>query len=154
MNHARTLAAVALLLSACSNYDFAAARLPSGAWDFPKLIADLEHSGETRLSDGLWLPLIHLEQTTFRAADGGTGYTMKATSCSGPLFCIGEMDEWFVDGGGTTYERRERDWVLWGLPWFADSEFVETQRGTRVRTDSRILLLIDNGAKAYVRPKP
>ena len=153
----RPFALLALTLTACSSsYDFTKARLPSGAWDFPKLIADLKASGKQQLSAGLWLPLIHLEWTTFRASDPTlpAGYTLQAANCNGPIFCVGDTGEWLVDENGATYERRERDWVLWGLPWFRDTESVETQRGTRVETDSRILLLIDNGSKAYVRAQP
>jgi hypothetical protein len=67
MNHRRFAAFLLLPLAACAaNYDFAQARLPGGGYDVNKLIVDLKASGERRLQDGSWFPLIHLERVVSR----------------------------------------------------------------------------------------
>jgi hypothetical protein len=146
---------VALLLAgslcACSNYDFARAKLPSGEWDYGKLAADLKASGEPALHEGIWIPLIWLDLTTFRVSEPSlpAGHTLETWQGAGPLFCVGNGHERLVDDAGVEFERRDAEWYVWGVPYWSRTQRVQTQRGERLQRDSRILLLIDNGAKGY-----
>jgi len=149
------LAASCILLAGCANYDFSRARLPSGEWDFGKLAADLKASGEDRLHDTIWIPLIWLNATTFRASPSTMpdGFTLQHVKSGGPIFCVGSAGEQVVDPAGASIERRDGEWYVWGLPFFRATEVVQTPHGERIVVDSRTLLLIDNSSKGYRQQK-
>ncbi|MFY9344977.1 MAG: hypothetical protein WAT39_20965 [Planctomycetota bacterium] len=103
--------------AACTNYDFATARLPNGDYDHPKLIADLAASGQDELVAGTWIPLLWLDLVRFGPSDPGMpdGFTLKAVRGVGPLFADGHRKEIAVDRAGAWIDTQDRDWLLWGL---------------------------------------
>lgn len=146
-----------LLCAGCANYDFAAARLPDGSFDRQKLIADLQASGEQSLSDGIWIPLIWLDITTFAPArwDEPDGYVLSQISGVGPLFLAGRHDKTLCDPNGASIEQRDMDWFGWGLLWLDRQSRVETVAGTRFESDWRLLTVLGrDGEVDYVRPTP
>lgn len=135
---------VLLPLAGCaSNYDFAQARLPGGGYDVPKLIADLKASGEGRLHDGSWFPLIHLERVEFKpsATSYPEGYILSATSASGPLFCAANNDDRIVDAKGELVESITASWFGWGLLHHSREHDIATTHGLRKHVHWRALLL-------------
>lgn len=146
-----------LLTTACANYDFAKARQPDGSYDVPKLIADLEESGEHELRDGIWLPGIWLSYTSFERSESGLpdGYSLSECDSFGPLFFCGDLDSTAYDRGGTVVETTERDWFGSGV-LFNDRELdVQTPWGRRHADRDRYLLVF--GPKddvCYFRNEP
>ena len=144
MNLLRTASPLLLPLAGCaSNYDFAQARLPGGGYDVPKLIADLKASGEGRLHDGAWFPLIRLERTEFKpsAAAYPEGYILSATSAYGPLFFTAHNDDRIVDGKGELVEAIDASWFGWGLLHHSREHDIATTHGLRKHVHWRALLL-------------
>jgi len=131
------------LLSACANYDFAQAELPDGSYDVPRLIADLEASGEDSLHDFTWLPLLHLSLTEFKASayNFPKGYTLSRTQGYGPLFFLGSKDERVVGQKGEAIEQNDLDWFGWGVLYHDLDQRIETESGPRYYDRGQILLL-------------
>lgn len=138
-------------LTACSTYDFAAARLPDGSYDTKKLIADLDASGERRLSSGIWIPLIWLDLETFERNDPTLpeGYTHERLTSFGPVFFGGSLSRNVVDTDCADVESRERDWFGWGGLFFDEEEDVATTHGNRHEGRSRFLLLFGGRSRFY-----
>lgn len=151
-----TAALLAILLAACTNYDFAAARKPSGEWDFAKLASDLERSGANSLRQGTWIPLIHMAVTTFTRNDPRLppGYTLGQLDAFGPLFCVGGTDRRVVDEAFAPIEGEQRDWIGWGLCYYDLGESVETTHGRRHHGRDRVLLLFGGDSTHYVPATP
>jgi hypothetical protein len=161
MNHLPFVASC-VLLAGCTNYDFAKARRPDGSFDTTKLIADLAASGEQQLSDGVWIPLIHMDITTFKSSERARsvplyrgGYELSHIDAWGPLFLGGNSDVLLVDGKGAKIETAERDWVLWGVGYANHEQRVDTKWGERVDSSNRVLLLFGGDTSAYRQaPEP
>lgn len=151
-----TSALLAILLAACTNYDFAAAKKPSGEWDFAKLASDLERSGANSLRQGTWIPLIHMAVTTFARNDPRLppGYTLGEIDAYGPLFCVGGTERQVFDEAFAPIEGETRDWLGWGLGWWDAADTVETSHGRRYHGRDRVLLLFGGDSTHYVRPTP
>lgn len=143
-------------IAACSNYDFAKARTADGALDVPKLIADLQASGEKQLHQGLWIPLLWLDLTTFEASDANypAGFTLQAIHGIGPIFCAGQRTASYVDLQGATIERDDCRWLGWGALYHDLDNRVETPSGTRVDSRHRVALIFGSDGIAYVAPRP
>ncbi len=139
-----SLLCIPLLLASCANYDFATARLPDGRFDTQKLIADLEASGKDSLSDGIWIPLVHLDITTFERArwDAPAGYELSQITSYGPVFLAGAHDITLYDPKGTVIEQRDLEWLGCGVLWFDRDTRIETIAGPRLQSDWRLLLLL------------
>lgn len=151
-NASRTLAAsLALLLTGCANYDFAKARRTDGTYDFAALIAELDKSGKNELSDGVWIPLIHMDVTTFKPAEPGMpeGYALSEMTASGPLFLIGSVERTCIDKDGKPIERIESDWVGWGALYFDREQRIETSWGTRRHSRHAVLLIFGGDHTHY-----
>lgn len=144
--HPRSRSVVAALgavfATACANYDFAKARLPNGEYDHAKLIADLKASGETSLMQGLWIPLIYMDLTSFGPSEPAlpTGYTLKTITSCGPIFTFGSMDRIAVDPEGKWIDTQATDWVVWGLAYYDHEDWSRTPDGRRLRHNERWLL--------------
>lgn len=137
--------------AACSSYDFAAARLPDGSYDMPKLIADLDASGKDQLSSGLWIPLVWLDLETFGRSDPllPDGYTLSRLSSFGPVFLGGHRETHVVDVHGADVERHWNTWVGWGTLYYDDREAVGTLHGVRHSGLTRLLLLFGGSSLFY-----
>lgn len=136
------LAAI-LLLPACTNYDFAKARRPDGGWDHQRLVADLQASGEEKLTSGTWIPLLYMDLTIFKASDPcyPAGFTLDQYGAVGPLFLAGSMHREVVTSDGVTVETGRDRWLGWGLLYRGQDEAVPTPHGERRRDSDRCLLL-------------
>lgn len=157
MNPRRIAAFLLLPLAGCANnYDFAQARLPGGGYDVNKLIADLKASGDDRLQDGSWFPLIHLERVEFKpsAAAYPEGYILTTASASGPLFFTAQNDDRIVDATGALVESITASWFGWGLLHHAREHDIATTHGLREHTHRRALLLFGRTDTRYAVPKP
>ena len=144
MNPRRIAAFLLLPLAGCANnYDFAQARLPGGGYDVNKLIADLKASGDDRLQDGSWFPLIHLERVEFKPSSSAypEGYILTTSSASGPLFFTAQNDDRVVDGAGALVESITASWFGWGLLHHSREHDIATTHGLRKHTHWRALLL-------------
>jgi hypothetical protein len=148
-----------VLLTGCANYDFARARRPDGTLDMSKLIADLAASSDKTLSDGVWIPLIHMDITTFEASGQSRsgpffrgGYVLSHLDAWGPLFLGGSSEQFLVDEKGEAVESGERDWVLWGAAYFDRDQRVDTKWGKRVDSSHRVLLLFGGDHTVYQQP--
>ncbi len=153
-NAFRTFASLTLLLTACANYDFAKARRTDGTYDLAKLIADLEASGKEQLSDGVWIPLIHMDVTTFKPADPGMpdGYELSEVTASGPLFLVGSGEHTCIDKDGKPVERIESEWLGWGALYFDREQRIETIWGTRLHSRHAVLLIFGGDHTVYGQP--
>jgi len=138
------LAGSLALLSACSSYDFAAARKPDGELDVARLITDLKASGKEQLVEGLWIPLLWCDVTTFGPAARGypAGYTLSEFTSVGPLFCAGHHDRRHLDTNGGPIERVDRDWFGWGILFHDTDERIETPSGPRLESSRRYALIL------------
>lgn len=145
-----------LLLAACSNYEFARARHADGSYDLPKLIADLKASGEERLSEGSWFPLVHFDATTFAASDPQypAGYTLTESTGFGPLFSAFDTKKTIVDGQGAVIERDRVLGLLLGFLYYDHDQHVETPSGRREEERRRFLLVFGRDDVLYRRPAP
>jgi len=145
-----------LLLAACSNYEFARARQADGSYDLPKLIADLQASGEERLTEGSWFPLVHLDITSFAASDPQypAGYTLTETTGFGPVFSAFDTQKTIVDGVGAVIERERVLGLLLGLLYYDHDQHVETPSGRREEERRRFLLVFGRDDMCYRRPAP
>ena len=138
----RILVLVAFLTAACSNYDFAAARRPDGSYDLPKLVADLEASGEESLTGGTWLPLLHLDVESFERADNlEGGYELVHVDAYGPLFFAGGIERRLYTPKLQQVEADERDWLALGLLYWSRDNEVASLAGPRHERERRVLLL-------------
>jgi hypothetical protein len=156
MNAPRFAAFLLLPLAGCAaNYDFAQARLPGGGYDVNKLIVDLKASGERRLQDGSWFPLIHLERVEFKPASASypEGYILTTTSASGPLFFTAQNDDRIVDGAGALVESITASWFGWGLLHHSREHDIATTHGLRKHTHWRALLLFGRTDMNYGESK-
>jgi hypothetical protein len=137
--------------TACSSYDFARARLPDGSYDTARLIADLEASGQDGLSQGLWIPLLWFDLTTFDRNDPllPAGYTLSTINAFGPVFCGGSHDTKVLDVHGAEVERQRREWFGWGGLYFDDDEAIATTHGMRHEGRTRWLLLFGGKSRFY-----
>jgi hypothetical protein len=135
--------AAALLLPACTNYDFAKARRPDGTWDHQRLVADLQASGEEKLTAGTWIPLLYMDLTIFKPSDPcyPRGYTLDHFSAVGPVFLAGSMQREVVTSDGTAVETGRDRWLGWGLVYRGKDEAVPTPHGERRYDSDRCLLL-------------
>ncbi len=143
---------LASLAAACTNYDFAQARLPNGGYDTRKLIADLKASGRTSLSEGFWIPLLHCDITQFGPSKAGepAGYTLGQMQAYGPLFFAGSMDElYFTAEGEPVGEERDRRWLGWGVLLHGEEERLQTHLGPRTRKEWRVALVLGNDDIRY-----
>jgi hypothetical protein len=145
-----------VLLAGCANYDFSKARRADGSFDTAKLIADLAASGEPELSDGVWIPLIHMDITSFKASRGSQsapyfhgGFELSHIDAWGPLFLGGSTDLLLVDEKGETIETSERSWVLWSVAYAHRELEIETTRGVRFDGSDRVLLVFGGETSAY-----
>jgi hypothetical protein len=148
--------AIAAMFAACTNYDFAKARRADGSWDYPRLIADLKASGEERLRAGTWIPLIWMDLQHFGpTTEPGmpAGHKLSHLTSYGPVFCVGDRDETFVDGDGRWIEDDELDWSLWGVLHRDRAATCETTRGRR-RASSGGFLLWNSQNTLYVGNPP
>ncbi|MBL9078230.1 MAG: hypothetical protein JNL08_12040 [Planctomycetes bacterium] len=144
-------AAALAALPACSTYDFDQARRADGSFDIPKLIADLEASGQDRLDCGTWIPLLYLDVVSFErtAVPMAAGYHLEHFRSYGPAFCAGSRDEWYVDAHGADIEHGDREWLAWGVLYHDRDEYVVTPHGVRHRGHERIALLFGNDGVRY-----
>ncbi|MBZ0151986.1 MAG: hypothetical protein K8J09_10690 [Planctomycetes bacterium] len=150
-------AAAAFLLTACSTYDFAAARAADGGYDVAKLIADLEAaparaSGEPeRLTQGTWIPLLWFDFTSFRRSEAPdpAGYTLEHLAAAGPVFCIGGGQKTLYDQDGKVIEKDRDGWLLWGCLWRDQDSSVATVAGPRFARSYRFLLLGGDDSVVY-----
>lgn len=142
LNLPRVATLACLLLTACANYDFAAARLPDGSPDFPKLIQDLAASGQKELVDFTWIPLIYFDSTTFAASEYNypEGYTLQDTNGFAPLFCAGAATTTVVDKQGGAIESEAWDWFGWGVLYYDLDQRIETPFGPRLGDRGRFAL--------------
>lgn len=149
--HTATL--FAFLSASCANYDFANARLPSGAYDMPKLIADLQATGKESLYDMVWIPLIYQRVQVFRAADAGLppGYKMVKSNAVGPLYFAATAETHVVDEAGKPIEFNDHFWLGWALLFNDVDEYVQTPHGTRLSERWRLCVLLGNEHKTYAR---
>ena len=136
------LAAI-FLLPACTNYDFAKARRPDGSWDQQRLIADLNASGQEKLTAGTWIPLIYANLTTFKpsAPCYPTGFTLEQYGAVGPVFLAGDFERQVMTSEGMPIERDRDRWFGWGLVYRGREEAVPTAHGERRSDRDRCLLL-------------
>ena len=143
-------------IAACSNYDFAKARTADGGLDVPKLIAALQASGEKQLHQGLWIPLLWLDLTTFEASDANypAGFTLQEIHGIGPILCAGQRTASYVDQQGAQIERDDRRWLGWGVLYHDLDNRVETPSGTRVDYQHRVALIFGNDGIVYRTPRP
>lgn len=157
MNANRFAALLLLPLVGCaSNYDFAQARLPGGGYDVNKLIVDLKASGEDRLHDGSWFPLIHLDRVEFKPSPAAypEGYILSTTSASGPLLFTAQNDDRVVDASGALVESITAGWFGWGLLHHAREHDIATTHGLRQHTHWRALLLFGRTDMTYGERAP
>ncbi|MEO6595491.1 MAG: hypothetical protein ABIP94_12125 [Planctomycetota bacterium] len=155
----RRLAATAglsLLLTACTNYDFARACTATGELDVPKLIADLEASGKTQLQQGIWIPLLYLNLTTFGKNDVTLpdGYSIQHMKAFGPMFLAGGNEKQILDKKGDGIESWNRKWVGWGLLYYNRDNFVETTHGRRHEGYDRVLAVFGGDSTRYAPKQP
>ena len=143
----------------CANYDFARARRADGTLDMSKLIADLQASKEKHLTDGVWIPLIHMDITTFEPSDVSArgpylrgGYVLSHIDAWGPLFLAGSADRVVMDGNGETVETADNEWAVWGVAYAERDQQVDTKWGKRVDSSHRILLVFGGDSVAYRQP--
>src|SRR5262245_32793602 len=143
----------------CDNYDFARAKRPDGSLDTAKLIADLHASKEKKLTDGVWIPLIHMDITTFELSEEAHGapylrggYVLSHIDAWGPLFLGGAADRVVMDSKGETIESADHEWVLWGIAYVDRDLQIDTKWGKRVDNTHRILLLFGGDSVAYRQP--
>ena len=141
-------------IAACSNYDFAKARTADGGLDVPKLIAALQASGEKQLHQGLWIPLLWLDLTTFEASDANypAGFTLQEIHGIGPILCAGQRTASYVDQQGAQIERDDRRWLGWGVLYHDQDQSLPTPFGERHADQGRILLLWGWDDAGYERP--
>ncbi|MBL8747610.1 MAG: hypothetical protein JNK78_00515 [Planctomycetes bacterium] len=142
MRHRFALAAFAFT-TACANYDFSQARTIDGKLDTRKLIADLKASGEESLSEGIWIPLVYCNISSFKASTPGkpTGYEFAHWTGVGPVFMNGTYETALIDPAGTTIESDDRLWLGWSLLLNDRDGRIETIAGARLETTWRLLLL-------------
>ena len=135
--------AATLLLPACTNYDFAKARRPDGSWDHQRLVADLQASGEEKLTAGTWIPLLYMDLTIFKPSDPcyPRGFTIEQFGAVGPVFLAGSMQREVVTGDGVTVETGRDRWLGWGLLYRGQDQAVPTPHGERRQDSDRCLLL-------------
>ena len=144
-----------LLAAGCANYDFTKAKTPTGEWDMRKLIADLEASGKETLSDGIWIPLVYLDLTTFsRSEPAMPGFTLSELTAVAPVFCIGSNERRIVDGDGEPIEHSDRWWFGWGLGLHDYDEYVPTRHGVRCHGRFRWLGIFGKDSTHYVTREP
>jgi hypothetical protein len=150
MTSIRLAIVLACTFSACSNYDFAQAKLPSGEWDYRKLVADLKASGTDQLKQGLWIPLLWLDLTTFeRSIDTlPEGHTLQTWQSLGPVAFYGASKRTLFDEAGEQFDWHQQAWLGWGVVWHSDEVTVQTPRGNNVRASDRFLLW-DFDSEAY-----
>ncbi len=136
------LAAV-FVFPACANYDFAKARRPDGSWDQQRLIADLNASGEEKLTAGTWIPLLYMDLTIFKPSDPGypAGFTLEQYGAVGPVFLAGDWERQVMTRDGTPIERDRDRWLGWGLLYRGSDQAVPTAHGERRYDNDRCLLL-------------
>ena len=154
LTHRTALCSLVLLLTACANYDFARARTPDGRVDMKKLVTDLEASGKPQLSNGLWIPGIYLNLTTFQAnalPNLPDGYTLDKMTGVGPIFFAGGRDQTLLDKQGNQIEESDRDWLGWGLLWDDHDQRVETSHGLRCEGRLRYLGVFGRESLTYVK---
>ncbi|HEX5050618.1 MAG TPA: hypothetical protein VFZ65_02490 [Planctomycetota bacterium] len=151
----RATAAVILLLASCTNYDFALARKANGEFDVPKLMADLQASGQTQLRQGTWIPLIYLDVTTFGKDDATlpNGYSIQHLKAFGPVFLFGGSEKQILDEKGSGVESWDRSWVGWGLLHRNRDDYVETTHGRRYEGHERVLVFFGSDATVYSPPQ-
>jgi hypothetical protein len=132
----------ALFTTACANYDFATARLPNGELDHARLIADLRASGADELHQGLWIPLLYMDLTSFEPSKPGLppGYTLTAMRGYGPIFSFGSYDRVAVDPEGAWLDTQDSGWLVWGLLHYDHKDWCRTPDGRRLRHEERWLL--------------
>lgn len=147
-------AVLAVSLAACSNYDFARARTPDGRYDMAKLMADLSESGKPSLMQGIWIPLIYANFTTFKKNEDTLpdGFTLEDVAGYGPLFCGGSTDKQIVDTHGAEIESQDHEWVGWALLYNDRDSYIQTPHGRRIEKRQRFLVLIQQDSDAYARP--
>jgi hypothetical protein len=155
-NMSRSSLATTLLLitaAACSSYDFAAVRHPDGSYDLQQLASDLEASGKEQLSEGVWIPLIYLDVTTFKRSDPlmPEGYTLSELTGYGPIFFAGDGEETVFDGRLEKVESTQGNWIVWGIGFRDREQDIETPSGTRVEETRRALLLLGYDTLSYRR---
>lgn len=140
-----------LALTACTTYDFSQARLPDGSLDTKKLIADLNASGKDSLTEGFWIPLIHLDLQTFEknGRELPAGYTLTMVKSYGPLFFGGSTDEKIFDQDGGSIEASDHEWIGWGLLYHDRDSYVGTKHGTRHGKRERFLLFFGSDDTVY-----
>ena len=143
-------------LAGCANYDFASARLPTGEIDMPKLVADLKASGDKRLCDMVWIPLIYQRVKVFQASEAGLppGYKLLESSAVGPLFCAASAETRVVDQAGKAIESNDYFWLGWGLVFRDRDEYVETPHGTRLESRWRLCVLLGDDDTTYTQQQP
>jgi hypothetical protein len=136
----------AIVLPACTGYDFAKARHVDGSPDLPKLIADLKASGEDELEDGVWVPLVHMDVTTFEASKPHfpPGYTLTRIRAYGPLFAYADVEKTIVDEQGQPIETDDLNALGLGLLWYSRDSRIETSSGPRLQDRWRVALLVGN----------
>jgi hypothetical protein len=153
------IAAITLLLlcPACAGYDFAKARRPDGGYDLEKLKADLAASGEDSLTDGIWIPLICLDFTSFERSEPSfpAGYSLTEATFFGPIALGGSYDVTLFDEKLAPVEVDDRDWFGWGLLFYDRELDVHTKWGRRHGDVRRYLLLFGPQDEVfYYRDEP
>ncbi|MEQ8764056.1 MAG: hypothetical protein RL885_09020 [Planctomycetota bacterium] len=155
------LVALVLILTtaACSTYEFANARRADGSWDLERLRADLEASGEERLIERTWIPLIYLDVTRFEATgeDFPSGYRVFHGTAYGPLlFCASDEDRFYDEK-----DRELETWSRWGVAWGIVRERtteIPLPRWRRIERTTDVLLGIFGGVvtryDSVERPRP
>lgn len=158
--HRTILLLFPFVLAGCSNYEFARAKKPDGTFDVAKLVADLKASGKQELIEGTWIPLIHMDITSFKSSELSKsspyyrgGFELSHIGAWGPLFLGGSSDMLLVDEKGETIETGERDWVLWGVAHAHHDLEIDTTRGKRVDSSDRVLLVFGGDSTAYRQPQ-
>ena len=155
-HHRRGALAAVLVtcLTACSNYDFARARNPDGTYDVPKLMADLKAAGNQQLKQGIWIPLIYFDMTTFGPNAYGmpNGYTLDTGTGYGPLFLAGATVRHTYDPKGAEFESEDREWFGWGIIYKDHDLNIATEFGRRHRGRTNWLLLFGLPTDAYSVP--
>lgn len=154
-NHPLVVTILTAALAGCSSYDFRQARTIDGGLDTNKLITDLKASGAESLSDGIWIPLVYCDITTFRPARPGkpVGYEFAHWTGVGPLFVTGAREETLVDRDGNVIEDEDRVWLGWGLLLDDRDERIETTVGPRLESRFRVLGLLGNDDVVYAPKK-
>ena len=130
------------LLPACANYDFAAARLPNGTYDFAQLIADLKASGEEQLFDWFDIPLLYARRTFFAASTPPypDGYILYSFGDVGPAI-VHWSQHVVVTGDAVFVEAHDSRWVGWTLLYQGKESRIATPFGERCSEARRCLLL-------------